>query len=191
VRARLVLGAVIVVVAAGCGSTSKQAAMPASTFEGTELSGAAPGFALHDQDGKLVRLTSLRGTPVLVTFIYTHCPDVCPIIATNLDTALRKLGPSRARVLAVSVDPRRDTPAAARAFLRSRAVLPQFRFLVGTERELARVWHAYHIAVQPGPKGTVTHSAYTFLVDGKGKERVLYGAQVKPAQVVHDVRALG
>ncbi len=192
VRARFALGVVLVVAAAGCGG-SKQNAPPAttsSTFRGTELAGGTPSpdFALRDQDGRFVRLSALRGKTVLVTFLYTHCPDVCPIIATNLDTAARGL--RGVRVLAVSVDPKRDTPAAARHFLRARAVGREFRFLVGTRAQLARVWRAYHIAVQPGLKGTVTHSAYTLLIDRRGRQRVLYDAQAKAAAVRHDLRLL-
>jgi protein SCO1/2 len=193
VRASLVLGVVLALAAAGCGG-SKQSAPPATTssvFRGTELAGGTPSpdFALHDQDGRLIRLSALRGTDVLVTFLYTHCPDVCPIIATSLDTAAR--GIPSVRVLAVSVDPKRDTRAAARAFLRARAVGPEFHFLVGTKAQLSRVWSAYHIAVQPGPKQTVSHSAYTLLIDRRGRQRVLYDAQVKPAAVRHDLRLLG
>jgi protein SCO1 len=168
-------------------SASSVAAPP--KFVGTELSGGAPNFTLRDQNGKLVKLSALRGTPVLVTFLYTHCPDVCPLIATHLDTAARQLG--KVRVLAVSVDPARDTRAAVRAFVRSRELSARFSFLIGTRAQLSKIWTAYHIAVQPGPKQTVTHSAYTFLVDAKGHERVLFDSQVEPAQVVHDVRALG
>jgi protein SCO1/2 len=195
VPARLVLGVVLLLAAAGCGGGgSKQSGPPAtaaSAFRGAELGGEtrSPDFALRDQEGKLVRLSALRGKTVLVTFLYTHCPDVCPIIATSLDTAAR--GFRGVRVLAVSVDPRRDTPAAARAFVRARAVGPEFRFLVGTRAQLARVWRAYHIAVQPGPQGTVTHSAYTLLLDRQGRQRVLYDAQVRSAAVRHDLRVLG
>ena len=181
-RALLAVGAVALVVAAAA-----VAAPP--TFLGTELSGPAPNFALRDQNGKVVKLSALRGTPVLVTFLYTHCPDVCPLIATHLDTAAQQLG--HVRVLAVSVDPARDTRAAARSFVRARELSPRFSYLVGTRAQLSKVWAAYHIAVQPGPKMTVTHSAYTFLVDAKGQERVLFDSQVKPAEVVHDVRSLG
>jgi protein SCO1/2 len=182
VRAFLAAGAVALVLGA-----SAIAAPP--KFLGTELSGAAPNFTLRDQNGKVVKLSALHGKPVLVTFLYTHCPDVCPLIATHLDTASRQL--ARVRVLAVSVDPARDTRAAVKSFVRGRELSPKFSFLVGTRAQLSKVWAAYHIAVQPGPKKTVTHSAYTFLVDAKGQERVLFDAQVKPAQVVHDVRALG
>jgi protein SCO1 len=197
VRAGLALGAVLLLVAAGCGgSGAKQATSTASSFAGTELSssGPSPDFALHDQDGKLVRLSGLRGKAVLVTFLYTHCPDVCPLIATNLDVVLRRLGTggrARARVLAVSVDPKGDDPASVRRFVRSHALLPQFRYLTGTHAQLARVWRGYHIAVLDTPEKTVDHSAYTLLLDRTGRQRVLYDAQVTPAQVLHDLRLLG
>jgi protein SCO1 len=196
VRVRAALAALIAVAAAGCGGAAEQAAGPMgapSRFEGTDLGGtAAPDFALRDQQDRPVRLSALRGKFVLVTFLYTHCPDVCPLIADNLDVVLRRLGSARdgVRVLAVSVDPLGDTPAAARRFVRVHAPLPQFRFLLGTRRELARVWRKYHIAVEGGPEQTVNHSSYTLLVDRNGKERVLYGAQVTPREVLHDLRTL-
>ncbi len=193
---RLAVLALVAAGLAGCGGGTKQAvpARPLSGFDGTEL-GVAPSadFALRDQDGRLVRLSAFRGKLVFVTFLYTHCPDVCPLIATRLNTVLHKLGPERAgvRVLAVSVDPKRDTPDAARRFVRSRALLPQFHFLIGTRRELAGVWRAYRIAVLPGPKGTVSHSAYTLLLDRQGRRRLLYDARTRPAAMLHDLRLLG
>src|SRR3954469_17580674 len=118
-----------------------------SRFAGTELLPlkTSPDFALHDQDGRLVRLSQLRGKAVLVTFLYVHCPDVCPLIADNLDIVLRRLGPTRSgvRALAVSVDPKGDDPASVRKFIRAHRLLPQFRYLTGTRKELAPVWRAY------------------------------------------------
>jgi cytochrome oxidase Cu insertion factor (SCO1/SenC/PrrC family) len=52
------------------------------------------------------------------------------------------------------------------------------------------VWTGFHVAATPDGK-TVSHSAYELLVDPSGVERVLYDSQVKAADVVHDVRALG
>src|SRR5712671_4846475 len=99
-----------VAVLAGCGGTSHPSATPASRFHGSLLDPPTPAapIALHDQAGRLVRLSALRGNTVFVTFLYTHCPDVCPLIADNLNRVLRGLGPKRAatRVLAVSVDPK-------------------------------------------------------------------------------------
>src|SRR5205814_9433528 len=95
---------------------------------------AAEPIALHDAWGRPVTLRSLRGRFALVTFLYVHYPDVCPLIAQNLNAALEQLGPrrNRARVLAVSVDPKGDTPAAVKRYIAQRHLVPQFRYLLGT-----------------------------------------------------------
>jgi protein SCO1 len=152
----------------------------------------APPLALHDQDGRPVTLAGERGRWVLVTFLYTYCPDVCPVIAGNLDAALRS-GPGRRaglKVLSVSVDPARDTPAAVRRYVRRHHLAPAFVWLLGTRSELKRAWRAYDVAVLPGAKGTLTHSTPTLLVDPEGRERVLYDTTVQTADVVHDLGRL-
>jgi protein SCO1/2 len=129
---------------------------------------------------------------VLVTFLYVHCPDVCPLIAQNLNAALRQLGPrrSRVRVLAVSVDPKGDTPAAVKRYVSARRLLPQFRYLIGARAKLAPVWASYHVLSVSQKPDVVDHVAYTVLIDPKGRMRLLYDAQVKARQVVHDLRLL-
>ena len=52
---------------------------------------AAQDFALRDYHGKIVRLSGQRGRVVLLTFLYTRCPDVCPLLAANLNAVLRSL----------------------------------------------------------------------------------------------------
>ena len=137
-------------------------------------------------------LAGQRGRFVLVTFIYTHCPDVCPLITQNLNSALRQLGSARkqVRVLAVSVDPKGDTAAAVRRYAAQRQLLPEFRYLIGSRAALRKTWAAWHVlAVQRNP-GLVDHVAYTALIDRTGKQRVLYDSQVKARQVLHDLRVL-
>jgi cytochrome oxidase Cu insertion factor (SCO1/SenC/PrrC family) len=74
--------------------------------------------------------------------------------------------------------------------MRAHMLLPQFDYLIGTRAQLQPVWARWNVvAVQRQPK-IVTHEAYTALVDPAGKERVLYGSDVKAAQIVHDLRAL-
>jgi protein SCO1/2 len=185
---------------AGCGgSVAKVEAPPAATTNATGFAGAAvlpprpaQAISLHDADGRSVTLAGQRGRYVLVTFLYTHCPDVCPLIASNLNAALRALGPSRrsVRVLAVSVDPAHDTPAAVRAYAKRLRLEPQFRYLIGGRAELRRVWAAWHVLSVQRKPDLVDHVAYTALVDRTGKERVLYDSQVHAAQVVHDLRRL-
>src|SRR6185369_17594645 len=75
----------------GCGSSSPAKAKPArpdpSQLQAAgvlEPVTAAPPLALHNSLGEPVNIDSYRGKAVLVTFIYTHCPDVCPLITSNL-----------------------------------------------------------------------------------------------------------
>jgi protein SCO1 len=182
--------------ACGGGGGSKAVAQaPASRFAGSKWPGGSnvADFALRDQQGRLVRLSAERGRFVIVTFLYTHCPDVCPLIAERLNEALRRLGPARrgVRVLAVSVDPKGDTPAAVRRFVRVHRLVPQFRYLIGSRAELRRVWHAYFVAPQPVGGGVSLHSAYELLIDRSGRPRLSYDTRVKAADVVHDLRLLG
>ncbi len=130
----------------------------------------------------------MRGRWYVVAFLYTHCTDVCPVIASNLGVALRRL-PSLS-VLAISVDPKNDTPAAVKAFLRSHNLSPRFRYLTGSHAALAPVWARYHVAVVAGPKLNVSHTTYELLIDARGRERALYDAQVQAADVVRDLQAL-
>jgi protein SCO1 len=182
----------LAVVLAGCGASK---ATPTQRFAGGELTPpkTAPPIALHDARGTPVTLAEQRGRYVLVTFIYTHCPDVCPLITKNLNAALRAIGPSarkQVRVLAVSVDPVGDTRSAVRAYQREKHLLPQFEYLIGTHADLRRVWKAWRVLAVETKPDLVDHVAYTALIDTKGKERVLYGSSVHATQVVHDLRVL-
>ena len=81
----------------------------------------APQIVLHDQNGKLFKLSSLRGKAVFLTFVYAHCPDVCPLMMQALGAAKRSLpDPSIMQIVAVSVDPKGDTPKVVKEFLRAR-----------------------------------------------------------------------
>ena len=92
----------------------------------------------------------------MMTFLYTWCPDVCPLIAGNLNTALRSPTAKQAglRVLSVSVDPKRDTPAAvAQVRPRPPAAADVPLGCSARQRSSAQVWRAYKIVVMPGREG--------------------------------------
>jgi protein SCO1/2 len=148
----------------------------------------APAFALRDQDGRLTGPSRMRGHWYVVAFLYTHCPDVCPVIAGNLGVALRRL--PDLRVLAISVDPKNDTPVSVQTFLHAHNLPSRFRYVTGTRAELAPVWARYHVAAIAGPKPIVSHSAFELLIDPQGRERVVYDAHVQAADLARDVSAL-
>jgi protein SCO1/2 len=193
----------VVLVASGCGGTAEEGGGPAAVVESTEQPddgwagaalgkpGVAPDFTLTDQEGKRVRLGDLRGKIVLLTFLYTQCPDVCPLMAENLNAALRELDPAQrgdVRVLAVSVDPRHDTPATVRGYVKVHRLLPEFRYLIGSERALTKVWEKYQVQVDPQDLDLVDHTAYTLLIDREGRGRVLYPSDFTSDDILQDLR---
>lgn len=190
---RVLLLAALVAFAAGCGSSrhaQTTVSSPPRAGDGFVLDPPvrAPSFLLHDQAAKLVGPQQYRGHWTIVTFLYTHCPDVCPLVANQLVAAQR--AEPDLRVIAVSVDPKRDTPSAARVFLAAHHAGPRFRFVVGSHASLARVWKSYHVASQPGPQGTVEHSTFEILVDPSGRERVFFDARVKARDVTSTLSKL-
>jgi protein SCO1/2 len=193
VTTRLAALLVLILLCTACGSQTRSTVNgPASSkSRGFVLKPpvAAPPFLLRDQDGRLTGPSRMRGHWYAVAFLYTHCPDVCPVIASNLGVALRRM--PDLRVLAISVDPKNDTPSSVKNFLRDHNLPPRFRYVTGTHAALAPVWARYHVAATAGPEPIVSHSAFELLVDPRGRERVLYDAQVQAADVARDIRALG
>lgn len=175
--------------ASGCGSGASHA-----SFVGQALQHPSqpPDFRLVDQHRRVVQLAALNGKVVLLTFLYTHCPDVCPVTASNLNTALRRLGPQRrhVEVLAVSVDPVGDTPASVAAFIRTHRLLSQFHYLTGSRTTLERVWRAYRVSAAQQGAREVDHTLYTMVIDRNGTARVLFDSTATPAALEHDVRQL-
>jgi protein SCO1/2 len=152
-----------------------------------------PLFALHDQDGRTVALAQQRGRVVLLTFLYTHCPDVCPLVAGNLNVALRDLGPRRrrVRVLAISVDPAGDTRASVRRFVRQHQLVPEFRYLTGPRATLRRLWAAYGVkSLKQAGGDRVDHTLYTLLLDRSLRGRVIYDSTATGSDIEHDIRLL-
>ena len=130
-----------------------------------------------------------------MTFLYTHCPDVCPLIASNLRVALETMGPAQAartQVIAVSVDPRGDTPKAVAAFLARHGMTGRMKYLLGSPRELARVWKAWGVGSSKDLEQPqfVNHTAIVYGIDASGKMTTVYEASFAPKEIAHDVPLL-
>jgi protein SCO1/2 len=82
---------------------------------------AKPDFTLHDTEGRPFSFAAATPNSVtLLYFGYTNCPDVCPQHLVNIAGALKRMSPKdqgRVRVVFVTTDPARDTPARLRAWL--------------------------------------------------------------------------
>ena len=158
-------------------------------FEGATLPAGlrAPDFTLTDQDGDEISMRSLRGSPVIVTFLYTTCEDTCPTQAQQVKGALDELGEDVPAV-AVAVDPPRDNPARARAFLSEQRMTGRMSFALGTRAQLEPVWKGF--AVEP-QRDDLEHTGRFVLVDAKGRQRVGFPIdQASPERIAHDIRLL-
>jgi protein SCO1/2 len=189
---------------AGCGgggsSTGSQASGPSSSakFAGTAADPPkpAPPLALKDSLGNEANIDDYRGKAVLVTFIYDHCPDICPLIVGNLHTAQNELGSDsdKLQIIAVSVDPKGDTPKTVKAFLQEHQMTGRMEYLIGSRPQLEHVWSDWNIVSKATPTknspDAVEHSALIYGISGGGKITTLYPANFKPAQIVHDVPIL-
>ena len=122
----------------------------ATEFSGTALSedAPAPDFVLTDQFGDSVSLSQMRGRAVALSFLFTSCPDVCPIVTTQLKRLYDELGEDADSVefVSVSVDPERDDPRAAMRYLERWEVADEWRYLTGARADLAPIWEAYYIS---------------------------------------------
>ena len=182
----LALGAIVLGATAGDDS---EPAADDNTFEGASMpSGAfAPDFELRNQDGERVSMRSLRGRPVIVTFLYTHCEDTCPIQAQTVRGALDDLGHD-VPALAIAVDPPNDTPQSARKFLAEQRVTGRIDFVLGSRAQLRPLWKGYGVRPQ---RVTEEHAARITLVDAHGIQRVGYpGSEATPERLAHDLALL-
>jgi protein SCO1 len=156
---------------------------------------AAPAMRLEDAaSGRRIDTARLAGRPYAVTFLYTHCPDVCPLIGAELQQALASLGPAAGRldVFALSVDPRGDTRSAVRAWLQVHHEPPNFHYLIGSESELRPYWNAWHVGPQIVGDPDSSHTAAIYLITAAGRIAAIInaGSQIPNSDLVHDLRAL-
>ena len=150
----------------------------------------APDFMLQDQDGKPVSVSALRGRVLAITFLDSHCQQLCPLAGDQLGQAQRALGPAtRLSLLVVSVAPATDTADSERAFAKTHQWTGDWHWLRGTSPELAAVWKAYGIAVE-GTPDNVLHSTVLLLVDKNGFQRAGWAGPIQSDLLAHDVRLL-
>jgi protein SCO1/2 len=145
----------------------------------------APDFALLDQHGRSVSLGALRGRPVVVTFVFAHCQAVCPLLLQKIKTATT----DRAPVLAVTLDPWRDTPGALPGIARAWALPSHVHVLsAATAPDVTRVIAAFGVPFERDPvTGDIAHPALVFIVDRAG--HIAYTFNNPPPAWIRDALA--
>ncbi len=196
---RTAAATVLVSFVAGCGSSSTSPPATSTAPATAEFRGgviqppdATPDIRLRNVDGKLVTLSQQRGHVTFVIFVYARCPDICPLIVENLKRVQNLHAANRPRILAVSVDPKGDTPRIVRTFLRQHTMGGRMEYLVGSRAVLERVWGEWAIArqVPTTDPHLIEHSGQIYGISASGKRLTLYPINFPVADISADVSVL-
>lgn len=167
-------------------------------FHGTDMGKEDIGgnFTLTDGDGKVFNLDDLKGKTVILSFGYTHCPDVCPTELLTYSDTIKQLGGDAKDVAVVfaSVDPERDTPELIGKYVKQ--FNPGFIGVTATEgQDLPLIKQQYRVVSAKAQQQSekvylVDHSAGAYLIDKNGKVAVFepYGSTAQ--QIADDIRIL-
>ncbi|MAF82590.1 MAG: SCO family protein [Gammaproteobacteria bacterium] len=129
------------------------------TFHEIEL----PDVTLTDMNGTRVALGSELDDdkPLMVNFIFTSCPSICPVLSAMFSQAQNHLGPDldTIRMVSISIDPEHDTPEELRKYAETFHAGPQWHFLTGNLDDIIAVEKAFDVF--RGNK--MNHEPYTFI----------------------------
>ena len=151
-------------------------------------------FELRDYTGVVVRSSGLRGKVVVLTFLDSQCTESCPVIASQIGRAFDLLSAGERRrvyAVAISTDPKEDTAASVRTFLRENRALGELHYVGGGEPEpkLRRIWKQFNILSSLESGEDTLHSAPVRIYsEGIWVATLHAGVDLTPANLVHDVR---
>jgi protein SCO1 len=147
----------------------------ASCSEDPELIGTdmesqqAPPFTLIDHRGETVQLSDLRGKAVAMTFIFTNCPDVCPLIINRMSMAYEQVPDDKKddiAMVAITVDPERDDRGSLQQYSESFQADPAgWKFLRGSTEEIESVTGDFKYSFHLDEEGNAVHPTTMYLVD--------------------------
>lgn len=150
-------------------------------------------FELVDHDGRVFRSSTLRGTPALLFFGYTHCPDACPTTMSKVARAYREAGPDAKRIptLFVSVDPR-DTPPVLKQYLSYFGAVPA-KGLTGSKAQVDAVvkqFGARYVIHDTGSAAgpLVDHTVRLYLLDRDGDVVRMFDPAAEAKEIAEAMR---
>jgi protein SCO1/2 len=160
-----------------------------------------PNASFVDQDGRKRRFGDFKGSPVVVTFIYTKCPlpTFCPLMDRHFASMQKTLKAEPAlksvHLVTVSFDPVTDTPRVLKAHAKTlNADLSRWTFLTGDRDEIDRFAARFGVAVSRASNDPrdITHNLRTAIIDADGKVVKVYtGNEWRPEEILDVIRASG
>jgi len=172
------------IAAAGCHRGSQDSAPSASVLTDTKL---------VDQNGDAVVLSSLKGKPLLVDFIYTSCPGPCLMETAKFANVALRLGNdlgSKVTLVSISVDPEHDGPKQLLDYSRQQGADEKgWYFLTGGPGDVDQALAGFKLSRQIEPDGSVGHLVNMMLIGPDGRLVREYNGQIVKAQdIVDDVK---
>ncbi len=147
-----------------------------------------PSIALTDQHGRVVELSSFKGKPVLVNFIYTSCPGPCVTETQHLAKVADRISGELGRkvvMLSITVDPEHDGPGQLLAYARRQdAQRPGWYFLTGAPNTIDKVLSNFKLIRQREPNGEIAHIVAVFLLGPDGRVVREYNGEILQAATV-------
>jgi len=158
-------------------------------------SGRSDTNGLVNQRGEPFAMEQLRGKSVVLNFIFTHCPGICPLQTQALRRVAAALPePVRERVhfVSVSVDPERDTPSELALFSTQQGVDPErWTFVTGRERELRALGDSYAAQALPTGAGPLDHRTEIWLINAEGQLMQTYaGNPLDEPRLAREIRTV-
>lgn len=152
----------------------------------------APDVRLRSYTGREVALGELRDKVLVLTFLDAQCKESCPVIAATAPLALAGLdAQDRRRVafVAISTDPREDTPAAVRSFLRRYRAEGVLDYLIGPPQAVRRAWREYGVLASEQTGSDTMHSAPVriYAPGGEWVSSLGAGGDLSPRNLAHDI----
>lgn len=159
------------------------------------IDGIGGDFTLTGPGGRPFALSETRGKVVMVTFGYTHCPDVCPATLLQMKRLMARLGEAgeNFRVLFVTLDPERDTAEVLTNYVGFFG--PWVTGLTGSLDQIQDVTGSYRTFFKKSESGSkagylVAHSDFVYLLDHLGRTRVIYHYNEPLEKMVEDAKLL-
>ena len=156
----------------------------ATPLEGLQIFGAVPEFSFIERDGRRVTLAELKGKVWLVNFIYTNCPDTCPIQSAQMREIQEDFKKEKdLRLVSITVDPERDTPKVLTEYANRFSADPARWFFLTGEKETIYKFaqEGFRLSAvemphekRPESGATHTHSPRFVLVDRAAQIRGYY-----------------
>jgi len=200
----------ICILMAGCTGSTEEL----DVFHGDDLNGDDPEyevkeFSLIAPDGNLTNLSDYEGQVLVVSFIYSRCPDVCPVVSSNLRWVTQQLPDdynTNFSIISVTVDPWWDTQSVLGQYAGERNL--SWPHLTGDVAELEPIWESFHVGLQTyanttyenesnetsgrhHPDYLVDHSTATIIIDKDHQQRVRWNdLDWEPTLFLEDLQQL-